>query len=315
MKVTKQMLDKELQSKYFVGRLLTKAFHQEWIVKLLLKVNQRASRGKNIAGLHCEERFIPSRNGGPDIRVRIYKPVQASGDLPGMLYIHGGGYMVGQPEEFAAQIKDFITTKPCVVVAPDYRKAVVAPYPAALDDCYDTLRWLDENAQSLGAVKGKYIVGGHSAGGGLTAAVALKATDTQEVNIAFQMPIYPMIDDRGTPSSKDNDAPVWDEKTNQMGWRLYLKGLSEIPAYAAPARATDYSKLPPTITFVGSVEPFYDETLAYVEQLKKAKVPVRFELFEGGFHAFEIFAPDSAIGKRATRFLLDSYKEFMETYF
>ena len=315
MKVTKQMLDPELQSKYFVGRILAKAFHKKWIVTLLLKANQRAARGVKVEGLTSEERFIPSRNGGPAIRVKIYKPMQASGTLPVMLYIHGGGYMVGQPEGFADQIKDFITTHPCIVVAPDYRKAVVAPYPAALDDCYDTLLWLKENAASLGGVAEKFVVGGHSAGGGLTAAVVLKATDTQDVCIAFQLPIYPMIDDRGTPSSKANDAPVWDEKANQLGWGLYLKGLSEIPAYAAPARATDYSKLPPTITFVGSVEPFLDETLAYVAHLRSAKIPVRFELFEGSFHAFEIFAPNSVIGKRATRFLLDSYKEFMETYF
>jgi acetyl esterase/lipase len=129
------------------------------------------------------------------------------------------------------------------------------------------------------------------------------------------MPIYPMIDDRETFSSKDNTAPVWDSKSNELGWGLYLRGLKEIPVYAAPARATDYSKLPPTITFIGSVEPFRDETIAYVENLEKANVPVQFELFEGCFHAFERFGANTTIGKRTTKFLLDNYKEFVERYF
>lgn len=309
------MLEKELQGKYFLGRMTAKVLSKAWLARLILKLSQKASKGKNVEGLHCEEQYIPSRNGGPDIRVRIYKPIHGTVELPGMLYIHGGGYMVGQPEEFSAQIKDFINTKPCVVIAPDYRKALDEPYPAAFNDCYDTLLWLKENARSIGALSDQFIVGGHSAGGGLTAAVVLKARDSKEVKIAFQMPIYPMIDDRGTDSSKDNNAPIWDEKSNQLGWSLYLRGVDEIPPYAAAARAKDYNHLPPTITFVGSVEPFKDETLTYVEQLRKANVPVRFELFEGAFHAFEIFAADSAIGKRATKFLLDSYKEFMDKYF
>lgn len=314
MRVRKQMLDKELQSKYFIGRMIAIAFHKEWFARIILNVSQKFSRGKNINGLHCEERFIASRNGGADIRIRIYKPLNANEGLPAMLYIHGGGYIVGQPEGFSGQIKEFINTKPCIVVSPDYRKAIYEPYPAAFNDCYDTLLWLKENAKALGARQDKFIVGGHSAGGGLAAAVTLKARDTNEVSIAFHMPVYPMLDDRETPSSKDSNAPVWDEKSNQLGWSMYLKGLKEIPVYAVPARATDYSNLPPTITFVGSAEPFRDETIAYVENLRKANVPVRFELFEGGFHSFEIVAKDTKIAKRATKFLLDSYKEFIERF-
>lgn len=315
MKVSKGMLDKELQGKYFIGRLIAKAFHKEWLAKLIFKAGRKSFRGNQIEGLHYEERFILSKHNGPDIRIRIYKPLNIQKELPAMLYIHGGGYMVGSPEQFSGSIKDFIDAAPCIVVAPDYRKAFSAPFPAAFDDCYDSLLWLKENAKSLGANTEKFIVAGHSAGGGLTAAVVLKATDNKEVNIAFQMPIYPMIDDRPSSSSRDNNAPVWDEKSTRMGWRLYLKGLKDIPPYAVPAKATDYSKLPPTITFVGSAEPFLDETVAYVDNLEKAGVPVRFEIFKGAFHAFEIFAPETAIAKRAKKFLLGNFQEFVGRYF
>jgi acetyl esterase/lipase len=134
------------------------------------------------------------------------------------------------------------------------------------------------------------------------------------------MPIYPMIDDRqNTASAIDNNAPVWDAKTNAFGWKAYLKGLEAnnlpIPAYAAAARATDYSKLPPTITFVGDLEPFKDETLTYVQQLRHANVPVEFQLFEGCFHAFEMVAPQSKISQVAWAFLLGAFGVYCDRYF
>jgi acetyl esterase/lipase len=233
-----------------------------------------------------------------------------------MLYIHGGGYVVGNPEPFFDVYRSFIEARPCVIIAPDYRKALDAPYPAAMDDCYDTLLWMKENAGALKIKPAKFIVGGHSAGGGLAAAVSLKATDTREVDIAFQMPIYPMIDDRQTTeSATNNDGPAWNSASNDLGWNLYLRDLkesgTEIPAYAAPSRATDYSRLPPTITFVGDLEPFRDETLEYVENLKRAGVPVTFRKYEGCFHGFDAIAPKAQVSKSARQFLLDSFSEYV----
>lgn len=138
---------------------------------------------------------------------------------------------------------------------------------------------MDENAGALDIIPDKLIVAGHSAGGGLAAAVTLKATDTGDVKIAFQVPVYPMLDDRqNTESARDNNSAGWNSKSNSMGWTAYLRelvgGNIEIPVYAAPARATDYSRLPPTITFVGSLEPFRDETIRYVEHLEANGIPV-----------------------------------------
>jgi acetyl esterase/lipase len=275
--------------------------------------------GKNIDGLHNEELYIPSKNGGPDIRLRIYKPLNHEGELPGMLFLHGGGLVLGIPELSHDNIEDYIATKPCVIVAPDYRKAYTAPYPAAFNDCYDALLWMNANAKLLGIIPNKLIVAGHSAGGGLAAAVSLKATDTQEVKIAFQIPIYPMLDDRqNSESAVNNNSASWNSKANKLGWSAYLRELNEqgatIPPYAAAARANDYTKLPPTITFFGDLEPFKDETITYVENLRKVGIPVAFRLFEGCYHSFEKVRPNLKISKEAQSFLLNSYNEYVERY-
>jgi acetyl esterase/lipase len=233
-----------------------------------------------------------------------------------MLYLHGGGYVHGVPEQFGSSIKDFIETEPCIIVAPDYRKAVESPYPAAFNDCYDTLLWIRDNAASIGGRTDRFIVSGHSAGGGLAAAVSLKATDTDDAKIAFQMPIYPMIDDRqNSASAVGNDAPVWDEEANRLAWSLYLDGVMNVTPYAAAARCTDYTKLPPTITYVGSIEPFRDETKIYIENLRRANVPVEFEVFDGAFHAFDVMVPDAPISKRANQFLMENFQKFAQRYF
>jgi acetyl esterase/lipase len=318
MKVTKNMVNEELRGMFWPMRFLAFMLSKVSVLKLMNKLSAR-SRAVEINELHCEEIFIPSRNGGPGIRTRIFKPLNAAGELPGMLYIHGGGYVIGRPEEFIDIIKNFIDAKPCVIIAPDYRKALEAPYPAAFNDCYDTLLWMKDNAEALGIISDQFIIGGHSAGGGLTAAVTLKAADTKDVNVAFQMPIYPMIDDRQlSESAVNSDAPVWNSKSNELGWRLYLSDLKdrekEIPSYAAPSRGTDYSKLPPTITFVGDLEPFRDETIAYVENLKKAGIKVDFEMYKGCFHGFDRVAPGAEITRAANHFLFSRYSDYVDEF-
>lgn len=316
MKVTRDMVDKDLRGSYAVGRMIASFFHTPWFSLLVFRFSGAALQGRNIRGLACSEQHVPSRNGGPPIRVRIYRPAAAAGPLPVMLYLHGGGYVYGVPEQFGAAIADFIETEPCIIVAPDYRKAIEAPYPAAFNDCYDTLLWIRDHAASLGGRADGFIVAGHSAGGGLAAAVSLRATDTGDAKIAFQMPLYPMIDDRqGTVSAIDNDAPVWDEAANRLAWSRYLDGVETITPYAAASRCTDYTRLPPTITFVGSLEPFRDETKTYVENLRRANIPVAFEIFDGAFHGFDLMVPDAPISRRANRFLMDNFQTFARRYF
>lgn len=197
--------------------------------------------------------------------------------MPGLLWIHGGGYAMGIPEQDHGFVRSFVGATGCVMVVPDYKKSLYAPFPAALEDCYLALLWLKENGKKYGMRRDKIFVGGNSAGGGMTAALTLYARDRGEVNIAFQMPLYPMLDDRPTETSKNNDAPVWNTKSNIAAWELYLGsdyGTDRVSKYAAPARETDFSGLPPTLTFIGSIDPFLAETKSYVERCARRVFPL-----------------------------------------
>ncbi|WP_216849015.1 alpha/beta hydrolase [Pedobacter sp. L105] len=319
MKITENMLDPQLRSKYGLIKAVTFFGTKIWWVRLV-NFLMRALKGKVIKELDCSERYIKSRSGGPDIRIRIFKPINHQGKLPGMVHFYGGGYKIGLPEISLETIKAFIEARPCVVIAPDYRRSLDNPFPAGFNDSYDTLLWVKENAASLGVFEDQFILEGESAGGGMTSAVALKARDTKDVKIAFQMPIYPMIDDRQiTESSKIMTLGPWDREANNNGWELYLRDLKknkqEIPSYAAPARNEDYTGFPPTITYVGTLEPFRDETIAYVDSLKKAGIPVEFQLFEGCFHGFDVIVPGADVSKKATEFKLNTYRRYYDTYF
>lgn len=267
-------------------------------------------------GINSEEIYI-DRKDGSKLRLRVCSPEEKREGVPGLLWIHGGGYGLGCPEQDFHFIQKFVDASGCVVVAPDYSKSVRAPFPAAFDDCCNALIWLKENGHKYGMRDDKIFVGGNSAGGGLCAAVVLKARDTGDVNIAFQMPLYPMIDDRMiTPSSQNNDAPVWNSKSNELGWKLYLGEACDsdnISKYAAPARETDYTNLPPTLTYVGTVEPFTDETVEYVEKLRNAGSEVRFRLFEGCFHGFDLFKWTKP-AKEAREFLIEGFMYAVENY-
>jgi len=309
MRVTRDMIDPELRRTGMLAKLLFRP--APWFFRLARRLS-KGMDGRNIAGLDCDERRIESLDAGVQVRVRVYRPPAPAtqGPLPGVLFLHGGGYALGSPEGSASSYEQLIRTRDCVIVSPDYRKSVDAPYPAALNDCYAALLWMKKNAAELGVREDQLIVMGESAGGGLTAALTLMARDRGEVRVAHQLPLYPMIDDRMTSESmRDNDAPLWSARHNRVAWELYLGGLSgdAVPKYAAPAREHDYSGLPPTTTFVGALDPFRDETLAYVEQLRAAGVPVECRVFEGCYHGFDILLPDSKPGRAANEFLREQF--------
>lgn len=205
-----------------------------------------------------------------------------------------------------------------VVVSPAYRLAPKHPYPAALHDCYAALRHLVNHADELGVNSGQIMMGGESAGGGLTAALCLYARDRGEVAIAYQMSLYPMIDDRDTASSRDNHAPVWNTRRNRRAWKAYLGdlwGTDAVPPYAAPARAADLAGLPPAYTFVGDIEPFYCETLAYVERLRAAGVEAAVGVYPGCFHAFDMLLPFKRVSGQAIATFEERYRYAAAHYF
>ncbi len=220
---------------------------------------------------------------------------------PGILWIHGGGYVTGMAGMYyMSRALNLVKSYGAVVVTPEYRLAGKAPYPAALDDCYTALRYLKDHADELGCSPDRIMVGGESAGGGLTAALCMYARDKGEVKIAFQMPLYPMIDDRDTESSRDNHGISWNTRRNHAAWKLYLRGIDSEPSpYAVPSRQTDFANLPPAYTFVGDSEAFYCETLTFVENLKNAGVPAHVDVYHTGFHAFDMLLPFRKISRQA----------------
>lgn len=251
------------------------------------------------------------RRDGTSMKLYIYKPKQTDTSLPAVLWMHGGGYAIGHPSQSRFFAKRLIQASPCIVISVDYRLSIQAPYPAALHDSYDALLWIKDHASQLGVRTDQLMIGGDSAGGGLCAALSLYARDKKEVSIAYQMPLYPMIDDQmKSVSSKNNYAPVWDSVSSYHGWKLYLNDLFEatdVPEYAAASRAKDYSHLPPTLTYVGELEPFKDETVEYVHRLKEAGTTVFFEEFCGCYHAFDQVVPKAKISLKAHQFLMNGF--------
>ncbi|MBR4888397.1 MAG: alpha/beta hydrolase [Clostridia bacterium] len=219
---------------------------------------------------------------------------------PGLLWIYGGGYMVGSlGMVYMSRAMALVKKYGAVVVVPQYRLAGKAPYPAALEDCRAALLYLKENAEELGCSPSRLMVGGESAGGGLTAALCMHARDHGGVNIAFQMPLYPMLDDRPTESSRRSTL-TWNAPGARFAWRLYLRGTQgEPPPYAVPARQRDYSGLPPAYSFVGRREAFYCETLAYIANLQAAGVTAHVDVYPCGTHGFDIAFPHWRVSRKA----------------
>ncbi|MCH7323926.1 alpha/beta hydrolase [Solibacillus sp. MA9] len=248
-----------------------------------------------------------------DIRIRIYKPVQQDTELPVLLWIHGGGYILGSIEDNDHLCVQVVETSNCVVVSVDYRLAPEHPYPAPLEDCYSALTWIAEHAKELQVDANRIGVAGASAGGGLTAGLTLLARDRAYPSICFQMPLYPMINDgNDTPSANEiKEGMIWNQKTNDFGWTCYLgdlHGKDDVPIYAAPSRAEDYSNLPYTYTCVGQLDPFRDETIAYVTKLAQAGVDVEFHLYPGAYHGFEIINPQSELAQQVIQEYINAIK-------
>ena len=312
-KITQGMIHPELQKK--ARSIKTSQTFSLSRIKQM-KFACRILRGFHSPGLRYAQKYI-KRPDGSKMRLCVYTPLKKKENVPGLLWIHGGGYAFGIPEQDDIFIRRFVQASGAVVVSPDYTLSPDKPFPAALEDCYAALLWLRDNGAAYGMRTDQLFIGGNSAGGGLTAAVSLYARDKKEAAIAFQMPLYPMLDDRLTPSSTDNNAPVWNSALNEGAWRLYLGGIygGEVPAYAAPGRAENYAGLPPACSFVGSIDPFYDETVTFMEKLKQNGIKTHFKTFDGCFHAFDQMCGKTNIAKEAVTFLMDSFLYAVNNYF
>jgi acetyl esterase/lipase len=230
-------------------------------------------------------------DGETSVRCLLYKPTTASQDLrPGYVHIHGGGYLFGTPDGSDASNLQVAGRLGAVVISVDYRLAPEHPIPAPLDDCYAALAWLHENAAELGVDRQRIGIGGESAGGGLAAALALKARDAGKYAICWQQLTYPMLDDRtGSPEQPGDPLVgefVWTRHSNQYGWDSYL-GAAPRAAPQVPARAESLADLPPTWMFTATLDLFRDENIDYAQRLMQAGVPCELVVYPGACHGFQ----------------------------
>jgi acetyl esterase/lipase len=247
------------------------------------------------------ERRDYSVGGDPAVVIRVHRPAGAEGPLPVVYSMHGGGYVLGSYATDDARLDGWSGSYQCVGVSVEYRLSPETPYPGPLDDCYRGLRWVFEHHDELGADPDRIGVSGTSAGAGLAAGLALLARDRGEVPLRFQLLDAPMIDDRQlTPSSQRDDLVIFDRHSNEFGWRSYLGGLygtPEVPAYAAPARATELAGLPPAYICVGNVDGFRDDAVDYASRLNLAGVPAELHVYAGAPHGVKRFT-DVPVARR-----------------
>lgn len=255
-----------------------------------------------------EDRMIPGRDGDPDVRVRLYRPKDAPATaLPGLVEIHGGGFIVGDLEMMDAFCDAVAAKIGAVVVSVNYRLAPEDPYPAGVEDCYAALSWFAENADELGVDPDRIAISGQSAGGGLAAATVLLARDRGGPSLCFQLLEIPELDDRlETPSMTDFvDTPLWNRPNAIRSWSWYLggddlPGSADVSPYAAPARCEDLSGLPPAFVSVMEFDPLRDEGLIYATRLLQAGVSTELHAYPGTFHGSAL-VDTAAVSKRVAR--------------
>jgi acetyl esterase/lipase len=252
------------------------------VIRRLSRVIQRGGSSRHVEALIL----------GSGVGVRLHRPAGVSQPGPALLWIHGGGYVIGTAQQDDALCARFAHKLGITVAAVDYRLAPEHPYPVPLEDCYAALTWL----AALPAVDpSRVAIGGASAGGGLAAALALLARDRGEVTPIAQLLAYPMLDDRSGSTPENPNYRLWSPKSNRFGWAAYLGNAD--PKVAVPARHEDLSGLPPAWIGVGTNDLFHDEDLAYAERLTAAGVPCHVEVVTGAFHGFDLVVPKATVSQ------------------
>ncbi|MGI5416413.1 alpha/beta hydrolase [Actinomadura luteofluorescens] len=234
-----------------------------------------------------ERAVVEDRVVSGGVPVRIYRPRETP--APVLVYFHGGGFVTGGLENEHERCLKFAGEDGIAVVSVDYRLAPEHPFPAGFEDCYAATLWAHEHAGEFGGDPERVAVGGGSAGGALAAAVALRARDEGGPPLVFQMLLYPVLDDRmATPSMRTfTEPPLFNSGDVRHMWRHYLGGRTDVPAYAAPARAGDLTGLPRAYVLVPEHDPLRDEGLAYAHRLIVSGVPTELHHVPGACHGFD----------------------------
>jgi acetyl esterase/lipase len=239
---------------------------------------------------------------GAQVQMRWYVK---DGATPGsaVLFFHGGGYIFGHIDLFDGPVSRYVSASGVPMLSVEYRRAPEHPYPTPLEDAYTALRWLHEHASELGVDPERIGVMGDSAGGGMAAALTILTRERGGPQIAQQILLMPMLDDRTTtPDPHIEPYLLWSYDDSRTAWPALLGdavGGPDVPATAAPARLEDATGLPPAYIEVGQLDVFRDEDTAYATTLSRAGVPVEFHLHPGAPHEFDSIAFDSDVARRA----------------
>lgn len=255
-------------------------------------------------GITCTEHTVATASAS--VRVLVYgHPDRHVG--AGVLWVHGGGYVLGTAEDDRARL--IAEELGCTVVSVDYRLAPEHPFPAGIEDCFASLLWMVEQAEQIQVDPARIAIAGQSGGGGMAAGLALLNRDRQGPPLVLQLLLYPMIDNlHDTRSGQYIDHPVWNRQTSLNAWEMYLDGTPGLDAsgYAAATRATDLTGLPPTYICVGAEDLFRDENIDYARRLTKSGVATELAVFPGLYHGADLFVPNNPISQRLQQSFLRS---------
>ncbi|MFT6006495.1 MAG: acetyl esterase [Pseudoalteromonas tetraodonis] len=247
-----------------------------------------------------------------NVEIETYRPKSASGKLPIILFIHGGGYVLGAADQARQKLTDWAEKLGVYIASVNYRLAPEHPFPAALFDCFCTLKWLISNANQLNIDSTRIALVGESAGGGLAAGLCHYLRDHTDIKIALQLLLYPMIDHQNIvpASDKQSDTYVWSRANNAFGWKSYLAGgvNESMLSYAVPTTRIDHIGLPRTSVHVGDLDLFYQENQQYVDDLLDAGVNAQLISYPGCYHAFNAIAADAEISKQFESDLLTTIR-------
>ena len=262
--------------------------------------------------VHVYEMMIPGPEGAPDVKIRIYEPADRGEELlPVGMFFHGGGFLFGSVLRQNDMCLRFVKNVGMMVVSVEYRLAPEYKGPAPIEDAYAALVWLDKNGKSIGADPSRIAITGLSAGGCVTAALALMTRDRKGPMPVLQIPMYAMLDHKADTYSQKliTSRKVWCYDYSKIAWEHYIDKTKEINEYIAPMLAKDLSGLPPVFSFIGTVDPLLDENIEYWTRLIRAGVPVEYHIFPGCYHSFEIAVPDSRYGKMAYELMYSALRK------